>query len=109
VHITTGSTSRRSKPTDDQLDVYGLTHQGKVRAQNQDHFLVRQLKKQMEVLHTSLPNVSVIPADQERLAMVAMVGGGGASWGRRSQSRCCQGSHPISGREHSRLLNRKHC
>jgi len=76
VHITTGSTSLRSKPTDDQLDVYGLTHRGKVRAQNQDHFLVCQLKKQVEVLHTSLPDVSIIPADQERLAMVAMVADG---------------------------------
>jgi hypothetical protein len=81
VHITTGSTSRRSKPTDDQLDVYGLIHEGKGRAQNQDHLLVRQLKKPMEVLHTSLPNASIILTEQERLAMVAMVGGGGASWG----------------------------
>jgi protein phosphatase len=74
--ITTGSTSLRAKPTDDQFDIYAVTHQGKVRAQNQDHFLVCQLKKQMEVLHTSLPDVSVIPSDQERLALITMVADG---------------------------------
>ena len=74
--IITGSMSLRVKPTDDQLDIYAVTHQGKVRAQNQDHFLVCQLKKQMEVLHTSLPDVSVIPSDQERLALITMVADG---------------------------------
>lgn len=76
MHITTGPASLRAKPTDDQIDIYALTHQGKLRTQNQDHFLVCQLKKQMEVLHTSLPDVSVIPSDQERLAMLAMVADG---------------------------------
>ena len=76
MHITTGSASLRGKPTDEQVDVYALTHQGKVRTQNQDHFLVCQFKKQMEVLHTSLPDVSVIPADQERLAALMMVADG---------------------------------
>ena len=36
----------RSKPLDSEIDIYGLTHQGKVRAENQDHFLVCQVKKQ---------------------------------------------------------------
>ena len=76
MHITKGVTSHRAKPTDDQIDIYAVTHQGKVRAQNQDHFLVGQLKKQMEVMYTSLSNVSVIPADQERLALFAMVADG---------------------------------
>ena len=88
MHITTGSTSVRAKPTDDQLDIYALTHQGMVRTENQDHFLVCQLKKQMEVLHTSLPNVSVIPADQERLAMLMMVADGvGGHFGGEEASR----------------------
>jgi serine/threonine protein phosphatase PrpC len=52
----------RSKPSDDQIDVYALTHTGNVRTQNQDHFLVCQLKKQVQVLHTSLPDVSAIPS-----------------------------------------------
>ena len=37
------------KPTDDQIDVYGLTHPGKVRKDNQDHFLISSLLKRMEV------------------------------------------------------------
>ena len=30
-------------PSDDELDVYGLTHKGKVRATNEDLFLVASL------------------------------------------------------------------
>jgi hypothetical protein len=52
-----------------------------VRAQNQDHLLVRQIKKQMEGLNTNLPNASVILTEQERLAMVAMVGDRGEAGG----------------------------
>ena len=32
------------RPRDDEIDAYGLTHVGKVRSQNQDHFLVGQLR-----------------------------------------------------------------
>ena len=28
------------KPYDEEIDVYGLTHPGKVRKENQDHFLI---------------------------------------------------------------------
>ena len=28
------------KPLDEEIDVYGLTHPGKVRTENQDHFLI---------------------------------------------------------------------
>jgi serine/threonine protein phosphatase PrpC len=31
------------KPRDEEIDVYGLTHPGKVRAENQDHFLTLYL------------------------------------------------------------------
>ena len=34
MHITTGPASLRAKPTDDQIDIYALTHQGKLRTQN---------------------------------------------------------------------------
>ena len=37
------------KPTDDQIDIYGLTHPGNVRKDNQDHFLISSLHKRMEV------------------------------------------------------------
>ncbi|MGH9893192.1 MAG: hypothetical protein ACREA0_14625, partial [bacterium] len=43
------------KPRDEEIDVYGLTHPGKVRRENQDHFLICGLKKQLVVHSTSLP------------------------------------------------------
>jgi PPM family protein phosphatase len=69
------------KPRDDEIDVYGLTHPGKVRTENQDHFLVCALKKQMVVHLTSLPETENLMVDPERLAFLMMVAdgvGGGA-------------------------------
>ncbi|MGH7518790.1 MAG: PP2C family protein-serine/threonine phosphatase [Gemmatimonadales bacterium] len=69
------------KPRDDELDVYGITHPGLVRRENQDHFLICSLRKQILVHHTSLPGLANLPAAAERLAFVAMVAdgvGGGA-------------------------------
>src|SRR3954454_13613349 len=69
------------KPRDDEIDVYGLTHPGKVRKENQDHFLICALRKQMVVQQTSLPMPENLMAEGERLALVMMVAdgvGGGA-------------------------------
>ena len=69
------------KPLDEEIDVYGLTHPGKVRTENQDHFLICALKKQMVVHQTSLPETDQLMAGPERLAFLAMVAdgvGGGA-------------------------------
>jgi serine/threonine protein phosphatase PrpC len=69
------------KPFDDEIDVYGLTHTGKVRPDNQDHFLICALRKQMVVHQTSLPETEHLMAGPERLAFLAMVAdgvGGGA-------------------------------
>ncbi|HEV2751516.1 MAG TPA: protein phosphatase 2C domain-containing protein [Gemmatimonadales bacterium] len=76
------------KPRDDEIDVYGLTHPGKVRPSNQDHFLIGSLRKHMQVLLTSLPNVSVGPREAERLAFLAMVADGvGGTGGGEEASR----------------------
>lgn len=71
------------KPKDDELDVCGLTHQGKVRASNQDHFLFASLHKMMRVRSTSLPNPELLEMPGERLASLIMVadGVGGANAG----------------------------
>ncbi len=71
------------KPRDDEIDVHGLTDAGKVRKDNQDHFLVCALRKQMVVQLTSLPDADHLMADSERLAFLAMVadGVGGAAKG----------------------------
>jgi len=72
---------RERKPLDEEIDVYGLTHTGKVRPDNQDHFLICALSKQMAVFQTSLPQPEQLGGGAERLAFLAMVAdgvGGGA-------------------------------
>jgi protein phosphatase len=64
------------KPRDDEIDVYGLTHVGKVRKENQDHFLICALKKQMSVYQTSLPHTDHLMVGPERLAFLMMVADG---------------------------------
>jgi len=69
------------KPRDDEIDVHGVTHPGKVRTENQDHFLICSLRKQVQIRMTSLPDAERLVADPERLAFIAMVAdgvGGGA-------------------------------
>ena len=63
-------------PRDDEVDVFGLTHLGKVRKTNQDNFLICSLHKQMRVHYTSLPEVGRLPLWGERLAYLAMVADG---------------------------------
>ncbi len=80
------------KPTDDQIDVYGLTHPGKVRKDNQDHFLISSLLKRMEVHYTSLPDPGKVDTDVERLAFLCMVadGVGGGPQGETASRRALE-------------------
>ena len=64
------------KPHDEELDVHGLTHPGRVRTENQDHFLICALRKQMVVQLTSLPQVDHLMEGSERLALLMMVADG---------------------------------
>jgi PPM family protein phosphatase len=64
------------KPYDDEIDVFGITHQGKVRTDNQDHFLICSLKRQIVVRQTSLPNIDGVTRESERLAFLMMVADG---------------------------------
>ena len=64
------------KPLDDEIDAYGLTHVGKVREANMDHFLLCSLHRQIVLRQTSLPDVSALPLGGERLAFLAMVADG---------------------------------
>ena len=69
------------KPRDEEIDVYGVTHQGKVRKDNQDHFLICSLERKVDVRFTSLPDAARLTAKGDRLAFLAMVAdgvGGGA-------------------------------
>jgi len=64
------------KPRDDELDVYGLTHPGLVRQENQDHFLICSLRKDVVVHRSSLPDLAGLARPQERVAFLAMVADG---------------------------------
>jgi protein phosphatase len=64
------------KPRDDEIDVYGLTHPGKIRKSNQDHFLLGSLRKHLDILLTSLPATDRLALEDERLAFLALVADG---------------------------------
>ena len=71
------------KPTDEELDLFGLTHVGRVRTQNQDHFMLCTVHPQVLVHGTSLPAPDQLPLRGQRLATIMLVadGVGGASGG----------------------------
>jgi len=64
------------KPLDSEIDVYGLTHQGKVRKTNQDNFLVATLHKRVDVKYSSLAPGDDNISGEERLAFIMMVADG---------------------------------
>lgn len=72
-----------AKPRDDELDLFGLTHQGLVRKDNQDHFLLCTIHPQVVVHATSLPEPDELPLRGQRLATLMLVadGVGGGSAG----------------------------
>ena len=83
---TDASTARAAsarKPREDEIDVHGVTHLGKVRRENQDHFLLCSLRQQLVVRDSSIPDAGGFLTESERLASLAMVadGVGGAARG----------------------------
>jgi PPM family protein phosphatase len=76
------------RPRDEELDLFGLTHQGKVRQENQDHFLVCTVHQQVVIHGTSLPGAERLPLRGQRLATILLVAdgvGGGTAGGEASQ------------------------
>lgn len=71
------------RPRDDELDLFGLTHTGNVRRNNQDHFLLATVHPQVVLHGTSLPEVERMPMRGQRVATLMLVadGVGGASGG----------------------------
>jgi protein phosphatase len=94
---TSPQTSRR--PHDDELDVYGLTHPGKIRPDNQDHFLVGSLRGRLNVRMSSLASLERLPVEEERVASFMMVAdgvGGGRKGEEASRAALEQVAHFIT-------------
>jgi len=64
------------KPRDEEIDAYGLTHVGKVRTANQDHFLISSLRRQVVVHQCSFADADLLGTSGERVAFLAMVADG---------------------------------
>ncbi len=80
--------ARAARPRDDELDVFGVTHVGKVRRDNQDHFLFCTVHKALRVVTTSLSTPELLEIPSQRLASMFMVADGvGGNEGGEAASR----------------------
>lgn len=75
-----------AKPSDDQIDCFGMTHPGKVRKTNQDQFLICSLHRQVRLHGTSLSDLGALPVGSERMAFLAMVADGVGSGARGGEA-----------------------
>ncbi|HEV7388947.1 MAG TPA: protein phosphatase 2C domain-containing protein [Gemmatimonadaceae bacterium] len=64
------------RPRDDELESFGITHTGLVRRENQDHFLIAQLRGRLNVKMSSLPAIERLPIEEERVGSFMMVADG---------------------------------
>src|SRR6478752_7812605 len=86
--FTTRSPGVEGRPRDDELDLFGLTHPGRVRTENQDHFMLCTVHPQVVVHGTSLPDADKLPLRGTRLATYMLVAdgvGSGAGGGEASR------------------------
>ena len=60
------------RPREDEIDAHGVTHTGKVRRDNQDHYLLCSLRRQIVVRGSSIPQAdTVLGTESERLASMS--------------------------------------
>jgi serine/threonine protein phosphatase PrpC len=83
---TTAIPRQDARPRDEELDLYGLTHPGRVRSENQDQFLLCTVHPQVAVHATSLPDFGDVELRGQRLATIMLVadGVGGSAAGSRA-------------------------
>ena len=82
-----------SRPQFSQIDAWGLTHPGKIRPENQDHFFLGSLARGVAVECTSLPVSGTGMDFAHRLASLAVVadGVGGSAGGEEAARIAVQG------------------
>ncbi|MDQ8154419.1 MAG: protein phosphatase 2C domain-containing protein [Gemmatimonadota bacterium] len=74
--MTDGLLSART-PRDDEVDVYGVSHTGKVRKDNQDHYLIATFHRQINVVSSNVSGIEThFGASDQRVAFVAVVADG---------------------------------
>jgi PPM family protein phosphatase len=80
------ATRADKRPRDDELDLFGLTHAGRVRAENQDQFLLCTVHPHVAIHGTSLPEPQKLGLRGQRLATILLVadGVGGSVAGSRA-------------------------
>ena len=64
------------RPEDDEIDMFGLTHQGLRRTKNQDHFLLATIHARVSVHGSSLPGIESLPLLGNRLGTILLVADG---------------------------------
>ena len=76
---------KNDRPSQDQYDVFGMSHPGLKRTENQDHFLIASLHKALAIYGTSLPRES-IPIISRPRGLIALVadGVGGSTGGKEA-------------------------
>ncbi len=67
---------RSVRPNDDEIDLFGITHTGLVRKENQDHFFIAMVHPQVNIIGTSLPPEYELPLRGSRLGTVLLVADG---------------------------------
>jgi serine/threonine protein phosphatase PrpC len=72
----TTNTHQSQRLRNDEIDLFGLTHPGKKRTENQDHFLACTVHPQVIVHATSLPQVDQLPLRGEWRATIILVADG---------------------------------
>ena len=73
---TTSAPTAPVRPSDGEIDMFGLTHQGHRRSNNQDHFLIATIHAEIRVHGTSLTDAAALVASGTRLGTVLLVADG---------------------------------
>lgn len=86
-------TSHRSIPRRENADIYGVTHPGLVRKENQDHFLIATIHKTLQVFQTSVPaeTLGTLTSPSRGFVFLVADGVGGGPGGQEASRTALQG------------------